>query len=282
MKKGNLDNLTDLLRGLIDGTLKLQIVTADGKEVQNTRRGRPRRAAKAESTTEVEKPQRGRGRPKGKVSAKKKPGRPKKVKAKTDKAPRPRGRKPLSEAAKTKRAEKAAKMKARQAKKALPTPREIFEFLQGKIDGLKLSDFIKKFGAKRAALKGLLSKLTAKGDLDAAKGRYYLHRRLRNRSEKKEPAEKRGPISQDAILNHLEQNGPATLEEMAKGMGEASFHRLIRVVNGLKKVGKVVVGDGKKYSLAEIEAKVSEPGIEADVSEPGKEPWVEDGAFSEQ
>ncbi len=158
MKKPiSLDWIRTVLRGIVEGTLELKSIPT-GKKTPG-RRGRPRKntadpKTKAKKVAPV-------GRPK-KAKAMGKPGRP-----------------AMSPAQKRMKLEKAKAKKIRQAKKTLPAPRDIFLLLHGKLEGLKISEIAKHFQANRTALKGFLGKLVGKGDLDAMKGRYYLHRRIR-------------------------------------------------------------------------------------------------------
>ena len=164
------------------------------------------------------------------------------------KVPKP-GRRPLSEGAKRKKKEKAKAEKARQARRALPNPRDLFLFLVGKLDGMTLSQIARHFAVKRSLLGPLLGKLVKKGDLDALKGKYFLRRRVRLPEGQKAVDTKPQPVSPAAILAYLADNGPSTLAAMAKAMHEPSYHRLIRVANALKKSGQIST-EGKVYRLS--------------------------------
>ena len=151
------------------------------------------------------------------------------------------GRKPLSKTEKN----KLLKARKRANKPVLPSPRDIFVFMQEKYAGVKLTQLASHFKLKRTQLKGLVAKLVKKKDLSDVRGTLFLERRLRNVGSK---IEKPIPVSEDQVLGYLKKNSPATLTDMAKDMGEESYHRFIRVVNRLEKNGKVAK-DGKAYSL---------------------------------
>jgi len=266
-----LDRVIEVIRGLVNGTLELQVVQA--VNATPMRKGRP---------------------PKNKVVADPDPNHPKAEKIhrrlgrppdhKTLKAGKPaanssgkflrRGRKPMTEAAKAKKAKEIQQIKARLAKRALPSPRSIFLFLKGKIDGVKASGIAKHFEVDRGLLKVLLNKLVDKHDLDAQAGRFFLKRRIRTRDTKGAVSGKPVPVSEEAVLNYLEKSGAETLQQMAKKMGEPTFHRLIRVVNRLKRAGKVVV-EGKRYWLATF---VPGPTATPDPILPGNEIVSDDEA----
>lgn len=260
MKSLRLDWLNDLLRGMLNGTLELQVVERGIKEPG--KRGRPRKIvespSKAKESGKAEKPR--RGRPPGKKAAK--AGKAAKASGASARKPGPRGRKPLTESARAKKTAKEKAIKARLAKRAVPSVREIFLFLQGKIEGRKLTDLTREFGVNREPLKVLLDKLVKKGDLDTLKGRFYLHRRLRPRGEKKTAQGKPQPIAETTVLDYLMKRGAVTMQQMAADLGEPSFHRLIKVMNGLKKAGKVVA-EGKRYWLATfVQGPATEPALE--------------------
>ena len=151
------------------------------------------------------------------------------------------GRKPLSKTEKM----KLLKARIRANKPILPEPRDIFLYLQGKYEGVKLTKLAAHFKLKRTQLKGLIEKLVKKKDLSNVGGTLFLERRIRNVEPK---VVKTPPVSEEKVLGYLKKNANATLTEMAKDMGEDSYHRFIRVMNRLEKNGKVVK-EGKAYSL---------------------------------
>lgn len=228
MKRVALDGLVGILRGLLKGDLEL-VVIHSGKK-QPGRRGRPR-AGDLDAAL---------------LPKKSRPGR--KPKAEKAKKPAKRGRRPLPPSLKKKKAERAKAAKARQARQALPDLRSLFQLLQGKIEGLKLSEIVRHFGVKRNLMKVLLEKCAKKGDLDTLKGRYFLARRLRPRPGEAPTRVKPQPVSASVVLGYLASHGPATLSGMAADLNEPGFHRLIRVANALKKSGQVTV-EGKTYRL---------------------------------
>ncbi|RCK80230.1 MAG: hypothetical protein OZSIB_3412 [Candidatus Ozemobacter sibiricus] len=211
-KKISLSAIRHLLQGILDGTL----------EIHYREGARSKTAAAANA-----------GRPK---TARRSPGRRRKP-----------GRKPMSPSARQKALLRAKREKLRQARQALPTPRQIFEALHGKTDGLKLSALAKHFQAPRTLLKGLLAKLVKKNDIQLVKDVYYLRRRIR--TGEGSAARKSPPIEPAAVLAYLEEHPGATLVEMTKSLGAESYQKLNKVINLLKRENKVVV-NGKSYSLA--------------------------------
>lgn len=139
MKAINLKPLMKVLRGLLEGTLKL-IATPTGKRTK----------VAAASTKKV------------------KSGPPKK-----------RGRKPLPATVKKQKAIKKQQAKIKKAKNALPESREVFVYLAHKYKGSKITEIAAHFKVKRSILAPVLSKLVAKGDLTQMGGKFFLQRRLR-------------------------------------------------------------------------------------------------------
>ncbi|HEY9068851.1 MAG TPA: hypothetical protein VIV61_01270 [Candidatus Ozemobacteraceae bacterium] len=174
--------------------------------------------------------------------------RPARATAKTPASRKKAGRKPLPPSVKKKLQERTKAAKVRAERKALPTPREIFFFLDGKIDGEKLTSLSKNFGVKRSLLKSLMQKLVKSEDVVESHGVYYLQRRLRNRHGKPEP--KPEPIAPSTVLSHLAKNPGIAMSELANHLGESSYHRLIKVMSQLKKQDKIRV-EGKNYFLAD-------------------------------
>jgi len=158
------------------------------------------------------------------------------------------GRKPLPPSIKKKIQERTKAAKVRAARKALPTPREIFFFLDGKTDGVKLTALAKNFGVKRSMLKNLMQKLVNSGDVVESHSTYYLQRRIRNRGGKR-PV-KPAPIAPTTVLAYLGKHPGVAMSGLAQALGESSYQRLIKVINALKKDGKVRV-ENKTYSLAD-------------------------------
>jgi hypothetical protein len=222
MKTVRLEGLGEILRGLLDGSLDLQVVVASGGK-----RGRPKTARTLAA-----------GKAKAKATAK--------PKIKPKKKGKP-GRKPMSEAVRRRKAEKARAAKFRMEKRALPKDREIFLLLNGKLEGMKPSDIARSFKVKRDLLKETLKRLVKQEDLSELRGRFYLSRRLRGEGQAREA--KPEPIAPEAVIKYLQKHGPTTMSKMASDMGEETYHRLIRVFNGLKKDKKVSVV-GKEYHLA--------------------------------
>lgn len=162
--------------------------------------------------------------------------------------PRKPGRKALSPSAKKVRLLRAKARLVRQAKKALPPVRDVYLALEGKTDGLKLSQLSHQFGVKRNLLRGMLDRLVKKGDLAVLKGRYFLARRLRHKGGAKK--ERQTPVSEKQILDFLKKHPKATLSHMTAALKEKSYQRLIRVMNGLQK-SKKIQKNGKEYSIAD-------------------------------
>ncbi|HNV69481.1 MAG TPA: hypothetical protein PKO06_07290 [Candidatus Ozemobacteraceae bacterium] len=162
--------------------------------------------------------------------------------------PKKPGRKPLSPSAKKIRQMRAKARLVRQAKKSLPAPRDVFLALEGKTDGLKLSQLSNQFKVKRNLLRDMLDRLVAKEDLATLKGRYFLARRLRHKNGDRK--ERQPPISEKQILDYLKKHQKASLTHMTSALKEKSYQRLIRVINSLRK-SKKVVKDGKEYRLAD-------------------------------
>ncbi len=158
------------------------------------------------------------------------------------------GRKPLPPSVKKKIQERTKAAKVRAERKALPAPRDIFLFLDGKTDGVKLTALAKHFDAKRSLFKNVMEKLVKAEDVVESKGVYYLQRRIRNRGGKR-PA-KPAPIAPQTVLSYLGKNPGAGMAAIAESLGESSYQRLIKVMNALKKEGKVRV-ENKTYSLAD-------------------------------
>ncbi len=212
-KKISLSAIRYLLQGILDGTL----------EIRYREGARPKKSSAKQA-----------GRPKAEK-------RPKGWRRKP-------GRKPMSPVARQKALLRAKRNKLRQARQALPTPRQVFEALHGKTDGLKLSALAKIFKAPRTLLKDLLAKLVKAEDLQLVKDVYYLKRRIRTgkgtAAERKSP-----PIEPQAVLAYLETHPGATLVEMTKELGAESYQKLNKVINVLKKEQKVTV-NGKAYTLA--------------------------------
>lgn len=158
------------------------------------------------------------------------------------------GRKPLPPSVKKKIQERTKAAKVRAERKALPVPRDIFLFLDGKREGVKLTALAKHFGVKRSLLKSLMQKLVKTEDVAESHGTYYLQRRIRNRGGKR-PV-KPEPIAPQAVLSYLSENSGAAMSDIAKAMGESSYQRLIKVINALKKTGKVRA-ENKAYFIAD-------------------------------
>ncbi len=162
--------------------------------------------------------------------------------------PKKPGRKPLSPSAKKIRLMRAKARLIRQAKKSLPAPREVFLALEGKTDGLKLSQLSNQFKAKRSLMRDMLEKLVDKEDLYSLKGRYFLARRLRHKGETRK--ERQPPVSEKQILDYLKKHQKASLSAMTSALKEKSYQRLIRVINTLCKNEKIVK-EGKDYRIAD-------------------------------
>ncbi|MBI4641817.1 MAG: helix-turn-helix transcriptional regulator [Candidatus Tectomicrobia bacterium] len=239
-----LDWINEIIRGFASWLMKVQIVPTDGRQVSASHpQAEPSRAASSsDSTPEGDETKRSRRRRKVPKNPKKVTGR----KAAGTSPPR-RGRKPIAQTTKTKKKAKAKVIKIGQAKGSLPTLRKLFFFLHGKIDGVNLQEISTHFEVNRGPLKVLLDKLVRRGSLHASKGLFFLHRPLQPRSTVNpvRPA----PIIESAVLDYLAKTSAVTIHQMAMDMGESSHHRLIRVVNDLKKAGKIVV-ERKKYWLA--------------------------------
>lgn len=157
------------------------------------------------------------------------------------------GRKPLSPTIKKQQQLRQKAAKIRKEKSLLPTPRDLFLFLADKYQGVKLTALASQFKVKRNLLKPMVLKLVDKGDIVDDHGTYYLKRRVRGVGQTEE---KPTPITERQVLDYLNKKPDSTLSGMAHDMKEKSYQRLIRVINRLKKAGKVVK-DGKTYSLAD-------------------------------
>lgn len=162
--------------------------------------------------------------------------------------PKKPGRKPLSPSAKKIRQMRAKARLLRQAKKSLPAPRDVFLALEGKIDGLKLSQLSNQFKVKRSLMRAMLDRLVDKEDLYCVKGRYFLARRLRHAGESRK--ERQPPVSEKQILDYLKKHQKASLATMTAALKEKSYQRLIRVIHTLCENEKIVK-DGKEYRLAD-------------------------------
>lgn len=158
------------------------------------------------------------------------------------------GRKPLPPSVKKKIQERTKAAKVRAERKALPIPRDIFLFLDGKTEGVKLTALAKHFGVKRSLLKNVMHKLVKSEDVAESHSTYFLQRRIRNHGGKR-PA-KPAPIAPQSVLSYLAKNSGAAMSAIAEALGESSYQRLIKVVNALKKTGKVRV-ENKGYYLAD-------------------------------
>lgn len=189
-----------------------------------------------------------------KKSASKNVGRPKKVTKRHRGRPRKPGRKPMSITARINAIERAKRKKLREARKRLPTPRQIFLALYGKTEGLKLTALAKEFNAPRNLLKNLLTKLVKKEDLTEVKGVYYLKRRIRKgkKSITATEEEKTPPIKPEQVLSYLKTHPGSTLVEMTRALGAKNYQKLNKVVKTLKDQKKIIV-NGKAYSLASPE-----------------------------
>jgi len=207
MKKIDLRIINKVLRGLLAGTYVLQAVPTGRK---------PKKI--------VEKPGKKarRGRPPGKVKIRRKP-----------------GRKAMSPSVKKRLLLKEKAVKIKQAKKSLPNAKRIFSFLDGKLDGIKLTALAKNFGVKRTILKPMILRLIKNGDLNEDKGVLYLKRRIRKKKGKKAP--KPIPITPAVVENYLRNKGAATMAKITKDLKEKNYQRLIKVINVLKKEKKVDV-----------------------------------------
>ncbi|EKD93550.1 MAG: hypothetical protein ACD_28C00121G0001 [uncultured bacterium] len=132
----------------------------------------------------------------------------------------------------------------------LPVDRDIYRFLQGKIDGETLASVCSEFKVKKDVFLPKLARLVKRGDLGEIKGSYFLLRRVRNLNpQSKVIVVKRTPIVPGKLLECLKKTKGGTLPELAKKMNEPTFHRLIKPINKLVKDEKVV-RDGKVYRLA--------------------------------
>ena len=205
MKAINMKVIQKVLRGLLDGSLALHVVST----------------GKAPASIGVAK----RGR--------KAAGKP--------------GRKPLSPTIKKQLQLRQKAAKIRKEKSLLPSPRELFVFLADKYQGVKLTALASQFKVKRNLLKPMVQKLVKKGDIVDDHGTFYLKRRVRGLGQNEE---KPSPITEKQVLEYLHKKPESTLSGMAHDMKEKSYQRLIRVINRLKKAGKVSK-DGKTYSLAD-------------------------------
>ena len=223
MEKVDLSGLKKILQGLLDGTIDVRL-----------KKG-------------TKKPKGKVGRPPKKTTKLSKKKMKKKVAAKTRKYTRKVGRKPFSALAKQKAIAKIKRNLIREAKRNLPTSREVFEFLHGKHDGAKLSVISRHFNSPRNVFKPFISKLVANGDLTNDRGVFYLKRRIRNLGPS--VVEKLPPVKPEVVIHYLQANPGVTLAEMTSGLGLNSYQRLIKVVNHLKKTQKVLLED-KKYRLA--------------------------------
>jgi len=230
LKTINLGWLAEVLRGLINGELKLVMTTTERKKPD--RRCRPKSVTKAAKNT----------------SKKSKPGRRMNPSKKEKPVKETRGRKRIPLAVKIKKAARAVALKARVAKQALPSPRELFKFMLGKIEGMEVYEFTRHYCVKRGPMKEMLERLFKKGDLDKQGKRYFLHRRIRLPENRKQPKPTLPPVPASAVLEYLAGNGSATLPQMAKGMNETSYQRRARLISALKKAGKVALV-GKNYRL---------------------------------
>ncbi|MBF0499049.1 MAG: hypothetical protein HQM09_02855 [Candidatus Riflebacteria bacterium] len=210
MKTINLKVIKKVLRGILDGTLVIQAVPT----------GKAARALASDNA--------GVGR-KNKSSSKKP------------------GRKPMSATARRQALIRLRAAKLRQEKNKLPAVRDLFSYLSGKYEGMKLTALASHFHVKRTLLKVLVQKLVKKGDLADDRGSIYLKRRIRGVNSVK--VEKAPPIPEKDVLKYLVSHPQSTLAQMAKDLKEKSYQRLIRVMNRLQKNRKVKK-DGKTYSMA--------------------------------
>ncbi|MFZ2958369.1 MAG: hypothetical protein WA705_15890 [Candidatus Ozemobacteraceae bacterium] len=208
MKTISLKVIKKVIRGLLDGTLQLLAVpTGKAVRAQEAEKGESRKSS----------------------------------------APRKPGRKPMSASARKQALVRLRSAKLRQEKNKLPDARDLFLFLNGKLDGVKLTALAAHFQVKRTILKTMVRKLVKKGDLNDDKGTIYLKRRIRGVNSVK--VEKAPPIPEKDVLKYLAANPNATLSQMTEDMKEKSYQRLIRVINRLQR-NKKVKKDGKAYSIA--------------------------------
>ncbi len=201
-----------VLRGLLDGTMKLVAVPTGRKSEASV----PRRKAK----TTVKK---------------------------TKAGPAKRGRKPLPASVKKVKEFTKKRQKVKAAKQSLPTPREVFVFLADKLEGAKLTAVAAHFKVKRPVIKPLIAKLVASKDLTQMGGKFFLQRRLRGVGGKK-AAEKVPAVTEKEILAYLGANPDSTMSAMAKALGNGKYQKLIKVLNKLVKDGKVKK-EGKGYRV---------------------------------
>lgn len=246
MEKLDLTELKKFFEALLAGTLEIRLKKNAKKKAGKV--GRPAKKVKTKAKPE------GKAKAKAKAKVKAKAKTKTKTKAKSkgkaaakSKPPRKVGRKALTPLARQKALAKAKRDKIRDARRKLPQPREVFEFLLGKHEGAKLSVLAKHFQARRTVMKQMLAKLTAKGDLITDREIYYLKRRIRKSGGA--AREKLPPVKPEAIIEYLTSNPEATLVAMAKELQVETYQRLIKAINQLKKAGKVV-SEGKKYRLA--------------------------------
>ena len=209
MKTINMKSLVKILRGLLDGSLKL-VATSTGKK-----------AAPAPKKQAGRKPVRKLGR---------KP-----------------GRKPLPSTIKKQKEIAAKRAKIKAAKSQLPTPREIFIYMQDKLEGVKITGLAAHFKVKRMLLKPMIAKLVKSEDLTQVGGTLFLQRRIRRVGGKK--TEKPAPISDKEVLAYLEKNPDSTMAVMGKELGGGKYQKLIKVLNKLVKDGKVQK-NGKIYRVS--------------------------------